>query len=92
MTLTQFSSLKTGDLLFLDTEQKGLFEFVRNARMMSVFNVSPHRDSVFLVTEIERRPGPARDVVSVVRAHYVGGTGAVGEAIISAHFAHGFKV
>lgn len=87
MTPKQFNKLKVGDLLKIQQGPDRAM-FVRHASMMSVFDVLPHPDSVFVVVNVELDMNETR--VMTARAHYISGLGATGEAIITPHFAYGF--
>lgn len=91
MTPKNFNKLKVGDLLRIQ-KGPGMVSFIRNANMMSVFDVLPHPDSVFVIVDVRRDLfDPVQIRVASIRAHYTSGMGAIGNAIITPHFAYGFE-
>lgn len=92
MTPKKFNNLKVGDLLRIQ-KGDGMPSFIRGANMMSVFDVFPHPDSVFVIVDVRRDLfDPAQTGTASIHAHYSSGLGAIGRAIITPHFAYGFDL
>ena len=95
MTPKKFNNLKVGDLLKIQKDHvSSAVSFIRSANMMSVFDVLPHPDSVFVIVDVRsiERIDTVPTKITSVRAHYTSGLGAIGHAIITPDFAYGFEL